>query len=242
MPDPVTAAIVGGTQVIGGVIQSNAAKSAAGTQAQAAQQGIAAEERMLASAQEILAPYVEQGLVSMDSLAPYTEVGPDALAKQRAIAGLDGYDAQQQAISNIEQSPLYQAQLRQGEEAMLQNASATGGLRGGNVQAALAQFRPQMLSQEIENQYSRLGGLTALGQTTSQNIAQLGQASAAGQASGALKTGADIANLLGQAGAAKAGGTLGAAQAWGNVLNTPAQVLGLQYGSGVTPGFGNIFG
>jgi hypothetical protein len=132
--------------------------------------------------------------------------------------------------------------VRQGEEALLQRASATGGLRGGNIQAALAQFRPQMLQAEIEKQYGRLGGLTALGQTTQQNLAQLGQASAAGTATAGLRTGADIANLMGQQGAARAGAELAQGQAFANVLNLPAQFLGMQYGAKVgTPGFSNIF-
>jgi len=129
-----------------------------------------------------------------------------------------------------------------GEEALLQRASATGGLRGGNIQAALAQFRPQMLQQEIERQYGRLGGLTALGQTTSQNLAQIGQASAAGTATAGLRTGADIANLMGQQGAAQAGAELAKGQAMAGLFNLPAQFLGMQYGAKVgTPGFGNIF-
>jgi hypothetical protein len=125
---------------------------------------------------------------------------------------------------------------------LLQRASATGGLRGGNIQAALAQFRPQMLQQAIEDQYGRLGGLTALGQTTTQNIAQLGQASAAGQSAAGLQTGADIAGLLGIQGAARAGSRLGQGAAASNVLNLPGQFLGMQYGAGVAnPGLQNIF-
>ena len=145
-------------------------------------------------------------------------------------------------------SPMFQALARQGEEAMLQQASATGGLRGGNIQAALAQFRPQMLAQAIEEQYGRLGGLTSLGQLTSQNLAQMGQASAAGTATAGLRTGADIAGLMGQQGAARAGAELAQGQAFANVLNLPAQFLGAQYGAtagkagtAMTPGLRNIF-
>ncbi len=56
-----------------------------------------------------------------------------------------GMEAQQGAISGLEGSPIFQALARQGEDAILQNASATGGLRGGNVQGALGQFRPAAL-------------------------------------------------------------------------------------------------
>jgi hypothetical protein len=232
MPDPVTALVVGGTQVVGGIMQSNAASEA----------GIAEQRRQFDAVQEILKPYVTAGTGAITGLQPYAAAGAPALEQQQALLGLRGPEAQQAAIAGIESGAGYQAQVRAGEEALLQRASATGGLRGGNIQAALAQFRPQMLQAEIEKQYGRLGGLTALGQTTSQNLAQLGQASAAGTATAGLRTGADIANLMGQQGAARAGAELAQGQAFANVLNLPAQFLGMQYGAKVgTPGFGNIF-
>lgn len=242
MPDPVTGLIVGGSQLIGGIMQSNAASDAAGAQVAASEAGIAEQRRQFDAVQEILKPYVTAGTQAITGLQPYAAAGAPALEQQQALLGLRGPEAQQAAIAGIESGAGYQAQVRAGEEALLQRASATGGLRGGNIQAALAQFRPQMLQQEIEKQYGRLGGLTALGQTTSQNIAQLGQASAAGTATAGLRTGADIANLMGQQGAARAGAELAQGQAFANVLNLPAQFLGMQYGAKVgTPGFGNIF-
>jgi hypothetical protein len=233
---------VGGSQVISGIAQSNSAKQASKAQTQAAQQGIEEQRRQLEESRRILQPYVGAGTEAIAGLQPYAQAGVGSLQQQQALLGLLGPEAQQQAISQLEQGAGFQAQVRQGEEALLQRASATGGLRGGNVQAALAQFRPQMLQQAIEDQYGRLGGLTALGQTTTQNIAQLGQASAAGQATAGLQTGANIANLFGQQGAARAGARLAEGQAIGNVLNMPAQFLGLQYGSGTAnPGFGKTF-
>jgi hypothetical protein len=80
-------------------------------------------------------------------------------------AGMTGDQAQATAIDRIANSPILQELTRQGEEAILQNASATGGLRGGNVQGALAQYRPQMLQQEIDKQFARLGGLSGMGQS-----------------------------------------------------------------------------
>lgn len=242
MPDPITALVVGGTQVVGGIMQANAASDAAGAQVAASEAGIQEQRRQFDAVQEILKPYVTAGTQAITGLQPYAAAGAPALEQQQALLGLRGPQAQQEAISQIEQGAGFQAQVRQGEEALLQRASATGGLRGGNIQAALAQFRPQMLQKEIETQYGRLGGLTALGQTTSQNLAQLGQASAAGTATAGLRTGADIANLMGQQGAARAGAELAQGQAFANVLNLPAQFLGMQYGAKVgTPGFGNIF-
>ena len=96
---------------------------------------------------------------------------------------------------------------------MLQNASATGGLRGGNTQSALMQFRPDLLAQVINDQYSKLGGLT-----------QIGQASAAGQASAGMQNASNIGALLADRGAALAGGQL----AKGSVArNTFGDLLGI---------------
>ena len=217
MPDPVTGLVVGGSQLVGGAIQSRAAGKAAGQQVQAAEAGIEEQRRQFDRLQELLKPYVE--------------AGTPALQAQQALLGLGGPEAQQQAVAGLESSPMFQALARQGEEAMLQQASATGGLRGGNIQAALAQFRPQMLAQAIEQQYGRLGGLTALGQQ-----------SAAGVGSAGMQSAGQIAGLLGQQGAARAGGTLGRAAPFAQMFNLPAQFLGMQYGMGKTPGFGSLFG
>lgn len=217
MPDPVTGLIAGGTTLLGGMMQADAASEAAGAQSAAAAAGIAEQRRQFDAIRELLKPYVE--------------VGVPALEQQRALAGLGGPQAQQAAIAGLEASPLFQAQVRQGEEALLQRASATGGLRGGNIQAALAQFRPQMLQAEIERQYGRLGGLTSLGQQSAVGVGTAGQA-----------MGSNVANLLAQQGAAQAGGALGQATAVGNVLSAVPQGLGMYYGlTGQSP-FGSLFG
>jgi hypothetical protein len=193
--------------------QSQAAGQAADTQAASAQAGIDEQRRQFDATQKRLSPYVQAG-------AP-------ALAQQQAFLGLSGQPAQQQAIQGIEQSPQFASMMQQGENAMLQNASATGGLRGGNVQGALAQFRPQLLNQLLEQQYSRLGGLTLLGQQ-----------SAAGVGTAGMQTGANIANLLGQQGQAQAGGILGQGRAQAMQANVLPQAIGQFAGMGGFGGFG----
>lgn len=206
----IAAAVVGGS-VISGAMQSNAQKSAASTQAASAEAGIAEQRRQFDEIQKLLAPFVS--------------TGTDALSQQAALIGVGGAEAQRAAISAIEQGPEFQALTRQGEEAILQRAAATGGLRGGNVQAALAQFRPQVLSGLIEQQYNRLGGLSSMG-----------QASAVGQAGFGQTASSNISNLMQQAGAAQAGGTLASAQTWGNTIGNLGTALGrgLAY-QGYTP-------
>ena len=95
---------------------------------------------------------------------------------------------------------------------MLQNASATGGLRGGNFQGALAQFRPAMLQNQLDQQYNKWSGL-----------AGLGQASAAGQAAQGMAMAGNVGNLMGQGAAAQAGGIMGqgsiASNTFGDLLS-----------------------
>jgi len=169
---------------LGGALEGQqSAGQAANIQSTSAQGGIDEQRRQFDAIQKLL--------------QPYSQAGQGALGQQQALLGLSGAPAQQGAISALQSSPQYTAMLQQGENAMLQNASATGGLRGGNTQAALAQFRPALLAQTIQDQYARLGGLTSLGQNA-----------AAGVGNAGMQTGANIANLMGQQGAAQAGGVL----------------------------------
>ena len=271
---PIVAGITGATQIIGSVFGANASKKAASTQASAAEAGQEAQVRaaeiaqetqlemfregqetqhqMFERTQEILRPYVQAGEAQLATLGGYTTAGPQAFERQLDLAGLRGPQAQQAAIEQVRTQPRFGALTQAGEEAILANASATGGLRGGNTQNALARFRSDLLADEIEREYARFGGLTAFGQGVSQNVAQMGQASAANTGTAALQTGQSIASLQGAAGqgiaslqsatgqgiaalqgaagAARAGGTLGSAAAYGNLLNIPAQVIGLEYG------------
>ena len=175
------------TDIIGDITGANDAADAAGaasaTQAASAQAGIDESRRQFDKLVELMSPFVGAGTQSLDA--------------QKALLGLSGGPAQQDAISAIEQSPQFGSLMQQGENALLQNASATGGLRGGNIQSALSKFRPDLLSQLIEQQLQRLGGVTTIGQNA-----------AAGQGTAGINTGANIAQLLQQQGAATAGGQL----------------------------------
>ena len=238
MPDPISALTVGGG-LLGSMMTSSATSSAASTQAGAAQAGIDEQRRQNEAVQQLLAPYVQAGGGALGAYAPYqqagagalptlqqyAQAGAPALEQQQALIGLRGPEAQRQAIAGIEGGGEFKALSEQARNSLLQGASATGGLRGGNIQGALAQFQPQLLNQLINQQYGRLGGLAATGGTVAQNLAssglsatgelaRIGQASAAGVGTAGSQTGANIANLLGQQGAATAGGIMGQSQAF----------------------------
>lgn len=226
---------VGGATLISGMAQADAAESAAAAQSGAAQAGIEEQRRQFDKVQELLKPYSMAGEKALGGLAPFAAAGAPALEEQQALLGLRGPEAERAAIERIRGGETFKALAGQGEEALLQRASATGGLRGGNIQGALAQFRPALLSSLIDQQYGRLGGMTALGQTTTQNLAGLGQASAAGTGAAAQSTGANVANLLGQQGAALAGAEIAQGKAFGAI---PAAISG---GLGLFSGLGGKF-
>ena len=234
--------IIAGGALLGGLVSSSASKSAAKTQAGAAEAGIEEQRRQFDEIQKLLAPYVQAGQGAIGGFQPFQEAGAQAFEQQQALAGLRGPEAQQAAISQIESSPFLQSQIEQGERALLQRAGATGGLRGGNLQAALAQFRPQMLQQAIEQQYGRLGGFAGAGLGVTEQLYRGGQASATNQASAAGSLGQGVAGLLQQQGAAQAGGQLSAAAPFANLLNLPGQLAGINYARTGEFGFGNLFG
>ena len=237
MPDPITGMIVAaGSSLIGSVMQADAAESAAETQAGASRAGIAEQRSQFDEVQKLLAPYVQAGTGAISEFQPFQKAGQEAFQKQQALAGLLGPEAQQKAIAAIEGGAGYQAQIQAGEEALLQNASATGGLRGGNIQAALAQFRPQMLQRAIDQQYGRLGGFAGAGIGASEALYRGGQASAAGQASQAQTLGTNVATLLGREAQAVAGGQLAQGRAFGAIPSAFASGLGTYASQGGTFG------
>jgi hypothetical protein len=215
-----------GASLLGSKMQADAASGAAETQAGAAQAGIEEQRRQFDALQTLLKPYVDVGVPAMTEYAQYAEAGPKAFEQQQALAGVLGPKRQREAIAQIQSGGGFQASVQAGEEALLQRASATGGLRGGNIQGALAQFRPQMLQEEIERQYGRLGGFSDIGRETQANLLKIGQAAAAGVGAQGVTTGTNIANLLANQGRAIAGGQLGEAKAYGKFLEQPFQLSG----------------
>lgn len=184
--------------------QAGAAKDASDAQVAASQAGIAQQGKQFDAIQALLAPYVN--------------TGTKAIGAQGDLVGLNGVAPQGAAIDALQKSPLFTSLLAQGTNSILQNASATGGLRGGNTQAALAQFSPALLAQTINDQYSKLGGLTSIGQNA-----------AAGVGNAGIATGNQITSLLQQQGAAQAGNALAQGKAQAGYVNSLTNALGQYY-------------
>jgi len=203
--------LTGGAQLWSSYQQSQAAQNAANTQAGAAQAGIDENKRQFDAFTKLLSPFVQ--------------AGNQGLTGQQDLLGLNGAQAQGSALDAIQRGPEYQRTLQAGQNAILQNASATGGLRGGNIQGGLANFGADALNAAINNQYNRLGQMTTLGQN-----------SAAGVGAAGLQNAQQLAGLYGQQGAAQAGGQLAQGQAGQGVLNSILAGLGTYTGLG--GGFG----
>lgn len=218
----IAAAVAGATVAVGAYganQQKKAAASASKAQTKAADAQIAESQRQFDEVRKLLQPYVD--------------AGKGSLGQQQALIGLSGPQAQQSAIEALQASPQMRALIQSGENAILQNASATGGLRGGNVQAALAQFRPQVLSSLIESQYAKLGGLTSLGQNA-----------AAGVGNAGMQSSAQISQALGNIGSAQAGAALAGGQANAGLAGAFGNAAGMLAGSnlfgGTTPNANSI--
>lgn len=162
LPPAIIAAGIGAAGALGGgLMASSGASKAAKIQQQAQQQAIAAQQ---AQQQQTRADF-----------EPFRQAGLGGLAGYGDLVGTNGSANQGSAIQALQNSPLYQSLYRNGLEATLQNASATGGIRGGNTQDALARFGSDTLSQTIQNQLGNLGGLASLGEGATYQGANLGQ-------------------------------------------------------------------
>lgn len=171
------------------------------------------------------------------NLAPWLISGQLANAQQGNLVGLNGGAQQQSAIDQLRNSPLYTSLYDNGQNAILANASATGGLRGGNSQRSLYGLGNDTLAQLIQMQLGNLGGISSMGQSTA-----LGQG-----ALGAANT-SSIQSMLGGIGSANASGILanqGAANANTNSSNsTINDILGGLFGQGGAGSdlLGSLFG
>lgn len=177
------------TGVVGGLVGGITGSTAAG---EAAQAGAATQ----AAAQREALEYLKE----REALPQQFREG--ALTQIGGLYGLDGGKGSQQAlIDQAMASPLYGAIMggqQAGEEAIMRNAAATGGLRSGNVQANLADYNTQLQNKALLESYNQqlqglqgmaqlpsnanqiASGISGVGQTLAQGQTAAGQAHQAG--------------------------------------------------------------
>ena len=142
--------------VIGGASNDKALKRASKAQQEGIRLGIEEQRR--------------QFDLTRQDYAPWQEAGTAALGDMGDIMGLNGPEKQQAALGLLRGSPLFQTTYDAGEEALLQNASATGGLRGGNTQRGLADFGADTFTQVLMDQLGRLGSVSGTGAQMAGNL------------------------------------------------------------------------
>ena len=173
----------------------DAARDAAGIQAQGAQAGIEEQRR--------------QFDITQGNLAPFREAGIGALEQQQALLGLGGQDAQTQAFAGLQESPGQKFIRDRARKNRVRNASAIGGLGGGNIRSALSEQEVGFAAQDLQNQFGRLGQIAGQGQSAGTSIGQFG-----------AQTAGNIANLGIAGSEARASGILGGAQAESQFTNS----------------------
>lgn len=96
---------------------------------------------------------------ALGAINPFVSGGAEASQLQLAQSGALGPEAQQAAFSNFASSPGQQFAIEQGEQAVLRNAAATGGLAGGNVLRELNRQGIGQAQQNFQQQFNNLGSI-----------------------------------------------------------------------------------
>lgn len=183
----------GGFDTLTGKAGADAAKEAAAIQAAAIREGIGQVKEGQTQALGFLSPYQQAGA---GQLAGITSLVSDPMAQK----------------SFIQNNPFFQSLAGQASNTLMANEAARGKVGSGGTKAALQdrllQLGPQLLQQSINQRM----GLAGLGANAAGNAANV-----VGQTSGS------IADLIGSAGAAEAGGIVGAANAQTGAMNNLMQ-------------------
>lgn len=210
-------ALVGGIgSLFGGLFGSNASSKAAGQYIDALKQ-----------AQQYLGGELNQGL---SNYSPYLDLGKNASTTLSSLLGTPGQGLltpwtqtfQAPTAAEAEQTPGYQFQLQQGENAINNAAAGKGSLLTGRTLADLNNYAQGTASTNYQNAFNN--SLTQYQSAyntflNNQNNAytrllggaQLGEGAAGGAGSLISGMGGDIASLYAQQGAARAAGTMGSA-------------------------------
>jgi hypothetical protein len=175
----VIAGAVVGSALIGGYMQSQAVKSAAQTQADAAAR---AQGQLLQTGQE-----------AADLYNPYTSKGITALNKMSTDPYFTHQFNNQDLNANL--APNYAFSLQQGQQAQNAASNATGGMVGGNAQKALQDYTQNYAQTAYQNAFSNYQGQRQNIYGNLGAIAGYGMTGTQGQANAMLGTGTNIANV-----------------------------------------------
>lgn len=220
---------------------SNAAKSSANAQVQAADKASATQLQMFDQTQQNIAPWLQGGVNGLNSLQNLYGIGPGGQGAGSPVLSALGIGPNGQPTgagvnpTGFQGSPGFQFQKQQGIDAATNAAARTGGL-GGNALKAITQFGTGLANTDWYNYLSSLnsgwnsltGGLANLSGQGASAAGQLGNQSA------------NVGNQVGQntigAGNAQASGIIGSANALTGGLNTALGGIGNAYQLYNSPG------
>jgi hypothetical protein len=199
-----TVALIGaGGSIVGGFLGASGAQKAANTQAAAAREAIAQQQRMFDIQNEQQRPYREAGYSALSDIANMKPYLTQKFGAEEFQAGID---------------PSYNFRLAQGNLATTNLRNQAGGLVSGNTLQGLTDYGQGSASQEFQNAFNRfqtqrgniyntLAGIAGIGQTAQKQTSDLAQ---------------NTAGNIGQAtigiGNAIAGGQVGTANAYSNAI------------------------
>jgi hypothetical protein len=153
------AAIIGGT-VVAGLASSKSNKKAVKAQVEGQDKSIAEQRRQFDATQA--------------NLEPFQEAGQAAIVEQQNLIGLNGNEAQAASFDSFNASPGQKFLRDRAQKNLVRNASAIGGLGGGNVRSALVEQGVGFAQQDYNNRFGRLGQMAGQGQTAATNIGNFG--------------------------------------------------------------------
>lgn len=222
----ITTGVIAAAGAVGGAyLSSQGSKSAANTQAAAADAATAEQAREYNQTQQNMQPWLTTGTSALNQLAQMyglSTAGSTSGVTSGSSTGTTGTGTTD--YSSFYNSPDYQFTLNQGLDAVKRNAAATGNLASGNTLTALNNYAQGAASTQLNNYTNRLASLAGVGQSTASTLGSLG-----------TQTASNIANTTISAGNARASGIAGSTNAWGNALGTLGG-LGVNYLSGLSSG------
>jgi len=203
MPIGIGLAIAGGAGLVGSMMQADAARSAANTQADAQRQ---AQAQVLAAGREGSQQYT-----------PYSQLGQTGI--NQLNAQLPYLTSQfSNADLNAQLAPNYQFGLQQGQGAFNAGANATGGMVSGNALQGLNQFSQNYAQNAYQNAFNNYQAQQTNIYNRLAGISGIGLQGATGAANALIGTGTNVANLTTGIGNAQAAGQIGQAGAYGGAL------------------------
>jgi hypothetical protein len=193
----VATAIVG-SALIGGYASSRASN----TQAQAAQQGIDAQERMFNRQVELQEPFRRAGEEALNKLIP--------LSSNYKPFGMDQFT----------QDPGYAFRLSEGMKSLDRTAAARGGLLSGATLKGAQRYGQDLASQEYQNAFNRYQVERNAQLNPLQSLAGVGQTATNTLTGAAGQMGQNLATGYGNVANARASGYVGATNALTSALGT----------------------